>query len=174
MRTQTQGLFPDIDEDIPAFDGDPPSREEEAHAAEVDYLIFEFDKVANLKVDLIFELRHAVGLFAGRKSKLALDDSDATAMKDAVATALRAALRNSTTRRLRFLRRGMAAIAEAIDAWSSEAPSDRHVRYIRNATIATLKHELAMTDIAASISEHSPATWARRQNLTRDAEPLWS
>lgn len=165
-------LFPDFDEDFEFF-GDPPSREEEHHAAEVDYLIFEFNKVANPKIDLIFELRHAVGIFAGRKSKLALDDRDASAMKDAVATALRAALQCSTTCRLRFLRRGMAAIAEAIDAWANDTPSDRHVKYLRNATVAALKHELALADIAASIAEHSPSTWARRQDLSRDAEPLW-
>jgi hypothetical protein len=112
-------------------------------------------------------------MFAGRKAKLALDHGDARAMKDAVATALRAALRHASARRMRFLRRGMAAVAEAIDAWTAEAPTDRHVRYIRNATIAALKHELALTDIAAVIAEHSPTTWARRQDMARLAEPLW-
>ena len=172
MLTSAKPPFPDAEDEFEVF-GDPPSREEEDHAAEVDYLIFEFNKVASPRVDLIFELRHAVGLFASRKSKLGLDDADARAMKDALDKALRSALQHATTRRLRFLRRGMAAIAEAIDAWASNTSSDRHIKYLRNATVAALKHELALADIAASIAEHSPTTWARRQDSSRATEPVW-
>ena len=73
-----------------AFDGNPPSREEDEHHEEVANLIFQFNKLALPHVDLLFEGRYTLGLFDSRKSKLDLHEDDQNQMVAAVARALNA------------------------------------------------------------------------------------
>lgn len=157
-------ILPAADEDFAVY-GDQPSMEEEAHAAEISCLDFGFRKVAMPDVFVAFELRNAVGAFVARKSKQRLDVADATKLKAAVGMALRAALKHGDTKRMRYLRRGMAAICEAIDAWAEPSMGDG-AKFIRNVHIKMLKHEIALIDLASVVASHSPSTWARRH---RDA-----
>ena len=166
-------LLPYADEDF-ALCGDPPSPEEEALAAEVDYLIFSFRKVAMPGVFIAFELRNAVGAFTSRKSKLPLDTDGAAQLKAAVGIALRAALKHRDTKRMRYLRRGAAAICEAVDARADLGNGDPHATFLRNVHIKMLKHETAMVDLASVVAGYTPSAWSRRH---RDAltveEPLF-
>lgn len=156
-------LLPYADEDF-ALCGDPPTPEEEALAAEIDYLVFSFRKVAMPGVFVAFELRNAVGAFTSR-SKLPLGTDDATQLKAAVGIALRAALKSRDTKRMRYLRRGMAAICEAIDARANPGSGD-HATFLQNVHIKLLKHEIAMIDLAAVLACYTPSAWTRRH---RDA-----
>lgn len=165
-------LLPYADEDFALY-GDPPSPEEEALAAEIGYLIWSFRKVAMPGVFVAFELRNAVGAFTSR-SKLPLDTDDAAQLKAAVGIALRAALKHPDTKRMCYLRRGMAAICEAIDARADPGNGD-HATFLRNIHIKMLKHEIAMIDLATVVACYTPAAWSRRH---RDAlaadEPLFA
>jgi hypothetical protein len=144
------------------FEGDQPSQAESDLETEVDYVCFGFRKVAQPGVFVAFELRNAVSAFVGRKSKQQITVEDATQLKDAVGVALRAALHHSDTRGMRYLRRGMAAICEAIDAWAKPPIGKDQTAYVRNAYIGVLKHETAIADMVSVVAEYSPATWVRR------------
>jgi len=153
------------------FEGDPPSRDDERHDDEVSCIIFEFEKVSRPGVYLSFELRNAVASFAARKTKQNLAPADATRMKLAVGSAFRAAAVHPETRRMRFLRRGCAAICEAIDSWVQPCPIRDTGRHVRNVHVGLLKREIEIVDMLSKLADCSPAAWSKRQSAS--LEPLF-
>jgi hypothetical protein len=161
---QSEQDFASVDDDLP-FVGDLPDDSEARHAEEIEHLIWAFNAVASQGAYVAFSLSHAVGSFAGRKSKDSLSIEDAERLKSAVGAALRVAVRHAETKGLRHLRTGMAAIHESIDVWSDPAGVRVAAAPLRRLLIRILKHEVTVAYLMTIAAEHSPAAWVKSQRL---------